>query len=417
MFNNEFLKFWEELSILNEGANQNTVHYTLDTIGGFDNGKVIPASEEYPSLAKYLQDESQAGLRLKTNDRTKIAFKCPKCNSTVEKTGKALYGNMQSSKEDGRIITADHMVTCASCLPKKRKDLYTEPSKIETIVTLKPDAWARIPSSIFKDKSEGEQACLSKEGLEILKALNQNNSAKLPDNFKQNVLDTPSEDYKVVLNFTKASNIIVPFVCDICKLTYNTRIAYAIRNAHCGCSSCTDAAFGAPTSASEICLKEAIASIFGKDSLQPTPPLGRYRDIDILFLDKQNRLIGIEYDGAHYHQTEKQLATDIAKMNAFSNKHNIKFIRVKEKVKDPALPESEVPCIVISQAFLKLATSNVQSKAFEEALNCIRSICEYVDYSLTDQDYTNLIQVLVEHPEAAKFQKIQAEAKAKKLNT
>jgi len=402
--NNEFMKLYEELSELNEGGNQNTAQiYYMHEIGGFDNGNLIPASNQSASLLNYLNVEKTIEInkpqvqldedplnwpKLKVDDRkVQYIFKCSGCTGIeLSKKSRDIYGYRSRSRDNQCSYSAADMVLCRSCAAKKNGVAKNKVNAESSIVEIAKPVWDRLPDKLFIDKAKGKDAVLSSFGYTELLRLNRNNADKIPDTFWQ-ALQQRSNDYKVVLNFTKTAGVILPFHCPDCGQDYETQLYNAVRDDYYGCINCVNKSRGSQSSRSERFLRAALLAIFGEEAEIKNPPKlqgTKYRNVDILFNFK-GQPIAIEYDGHGFHKG-KQIESDINKTKLYSDNYNYKFIRIREAGAEP-FPETLATVITISKPFLRLEEADY--------LKCLEAICNSLGHKLSKEAKQNLCQVFL----------------------
>ena len=360
----------------------------LSRVGGFANGQILPPTDI--SLADYLDVEKsiENNPHLKNADPEtwsafdrycKYSFRCPECNSLVTKSTQTFYSLLSRTKSsEHNHMSVEQILYCASCGHKVNRN--------SNLITEIPEIWDRIPEWLFDDKSKGVSAMLSNRGYSVLYDLNkEQDNRRLPKDFLANLI-SKNADFRPVKYFSRYSEIILPFVCTTpeCGLEYSSTIINACSSVvSLGCPACAEATV-AGTSYSEIFLRETIQEVLDVELIN-TPKEGRFRNIDILF--KYNgKLIGIEYDGGRWH-SQNIIDVDSRKTQIYKDKHNIKFIRVREKGSAP-FPEELAHIINISKPFIQI------NKA--EYFSVIGDICEYIGYPMSEADYEKLLQVYKE---------------------
>jgi transcription elongation factor Elf1 len=382
------------------------VSWTMVDVGGCKNKMPIKATTT--SLFDYLDIEmsikANPELANKNPDPKlwrpfeefkiyKYYFKCPICHTTIERSSKTLASIVRNYDKD----TAGDMVTCQSCIQ----------SKHDSIASI-PELWDRVPDWLFIDKSVGANAKLSSRGFDELYKLNAASGKRIPKAFINAVMEK-NNDIRIVNYFTPYSEITLPFKCTVqnCGYEYTSSIANAFTGlkGSCGCPACAEATTSDKSSSkSEALLRETITKLLNLDKLSVTPKEGFYKPIDVLF-EHNNNLFGIEYDGGIIHVGEK-IAVDEAKVKLYSDKHNIKFIRVREPGCDDFNQEL-AKVIKIDKPLIYLTT--------EKYITCIKEICSYIGYRLTTDDEQKLITIFTENQGVKEYKAQRALARKKHI--
>lgn len=380
------------------------VSWTMTDVGGCKNKMPIKATTT--SLFDYLAVEAsiKANPELANKDpKTWLPFEeyknynyyftCPSCKTLLKRSAKTLASIVRLYDRD----TPEGLVTCQSCLQTKH-----------STIDLIPELWNRIPDWLFIDKTLGSDAQLSSRGYEELYKLNATSKKRVPIAFIKQ-LSEKNSDTKFVRYFTPYSEITLPFKCTVqnCGYEYTSSIVNAFMSlkGSCGCPACAEAAMSDKSSSkSEVLLRETITKLLNLDKLSVTPKEGFYKPIDVLF-KYNNNLFGIEYDGGIIHVGEK-IAVDEAKVKLYSDKHNIKFIRVREPGCDDFNQEL-AKVIKINKPLIYLT--------IEKYITCIKEICSYIGYRLTTDDEQKLITIFTENQGVKEYKAQRALARKKHI--
>lgn len=400
MIKSDFIKLYEELSNLNENNSKYAnVGYNVSNIGGFQDGNIIKATAATGSLYDYLNIEKTklknpalSEVNPKEWDPFKYAFtfvyNCSDCKALLQYTGKSFT---KFAKNHNGVIK--DLIKCRTCS-----------HRVKNTIANNDKVWDCIPDWFFINKFDKEDSILSEKGFKVLKLLNKEKEgyilgrkvANFDEFYNMSYEEYLDSKLKIVYWLTPTCQLNLPFVCPECKNVYVTKIVNLFKHrfgmtdnttSNFGCDKCIASLKGGQTSQSELFLKTAIKTVFGKTNIIEDPTksyiIYPYQKVDILFKYKNNT-IAIEYDGRGYHQ-EKNVKVDINKVDIYKDKFKInKFIRVRESG-CAAYTSNNADIIEIKAPFI-----NLMPIPFIE---CIKAICKFIEYTLTDENKADLKQL------------------------